>query len=116
MRSLTASTSASRDASTAASLGAPRLAGRMLRLGEGAETRNARLESNLGRLALRVDPPATTAPRTFLVPEAVMHRHAPLALTGRAACVCRVQSMHAGGGLQLRLPDRGVDHREALLC
>src|SRR5215831_12286078 len=35
--------------------------------------------AGLSSLALRLDPPATPAPRAFLVPEAVMHRHAGFA-------------------------------------
>ena len=50
MHSPTASTSASRDASTAASLRAPWLACLMLVLGESARTRNGRQQSNSGRV------------------------------------------------------------------
>ena|SRR5215831_10644916 len=51
----------------------------------------------------RLDPPATTAPRAFLVLETVMHGNAPLALAGWTVCVCRMQHVHSGDGFQMEL-------------
>ena len=61
----------------------------------------------------RFDPTAAAAARAFLVPQTMVHRHAPSAL---ALWVCRMEPMHAGGGLKLQLRDGCVDDREALLC
>src|SRR5262249_2744761 len=46
----------------------------------------------------------------------MMHGNVAGALALRALCVCGVQRMHSGGGLQLQLRDGRIDHREALLC
>jgi hypothetical protein len=53
------------------------------------------------------------APRAFLVPQTVMHRHAGFALALRALGHCLNPHI---GGLELQLRHVRVNHHEVLLC
>src|SRR5262249_27204971 len=66
-------------------------------------------------LWLRLAPPAATTTRTFFVSQAMVHRHAPGALTLRALSILSNDTEHAGVRIQFELRQVRIDHYERLL-